>query len=374
MTSKAFGLAQLGNAYADGALSNRNKIINGAMTIDQRNAGAAVTAYFDYPVDRFQVARGAGTEDATFSAQQDSDVPSGAGFTKSLKFTVTGAETSFGADERVDIRQRVEGFNVADFGFGAAGASSVTLSFWVRSSLTGTFGGSFQNSAANRSYPYTYTISAANTWEYKVVTVSGDTSGTWVKDSGNGLTIFWSLGVGSNRVGTSGAWNANNNTGATSQVQLASTNGATFYLTGVQLEAGDTATPFEHRSYGAELALCQRYFQQLGGNSAEIHAHTLWTYSTIDGSSYVFFPTPMRASPTCTVVGAPNNVSGGTVLSANWSIFYNGAWRGCNVISLSTQSQTGVRLDAISIDSMVGGGAAGLYGGNQCNLIFSAEL
>ena len=272
----------------------RNKIINGAMTIDQRNAGAAVTTYFDYPVDRFQVARGAGTEDATFSAQQDSDVPSGAGFTKSLKFTVTAAETSIGADERVDIRQRVEGFNVADFGFGAAGASSVTLSFWVRSSLTGTFGGSFQNSAANRSYPYTYTISAANTWEYKVVTVSGDTSGTWVKDSGNGLTIFWSLGAGSNRVGTSGAWNANNNTGATGQVQLISTSGATFYLTGFQLEAGDTATPFEHRSYGQELALCQRYFALAPVAGAAIANGT----TTVDAP--VAYPVQMRAGATIT--------------------------------------------------------------------------
>ena len=276
----------------------RNKIINGAMTIDQRNAGAAVTAYFGYPVDRFQVARGAGTENATFSAQQDSDVPSGAGFTKSLKFTVTAAETSIGADERVDIRQRVEGFNVADFGFGAAGAASITLSFWVRSSLTGTFGGSFQNSAANRSYPYTYTISAANTWEYKVVTVSGDTSGTWVKDSGNGLTIFWSLGAGSNRVGTSGAWNANNNTGATGQVQLVSTNGATFYLTGVQLEAGDTATPFEHRSYGAELALCQRYFYTNATSGFEALNTLFSTYGSTYNYLHWHFKVSMRAAPT----------------------------------------------------------------------------
>ena len=272
MTSKARSLADLGNVYDDGALSNRNRIINGAMVIDQRNGGAAVTSYFAYPVDRFQVARGQGTEDATFSAQQDSDVPSGAGFTKSLKFTVTGAETSFGADERVDIRQRVEGFNVADFGFGASGASAITLSFWVRSSLTGTFGGSFQNSAANRSYPYTYTISAADTWEYKTVSISGDTSGTWVKDNGNGLTIFWSLGAGSNRAGTAGAWNANNNTGATGQVQLVSTNGATFYLTGVQLEVGDTATPFEHRSYGDELARCMRYATMYQGDGSGVYA------------------------------------------------------------------------------------------------------
>jgi hypothetical protein len=298
----------------------KNRIINGAMTIDQRNAGAAVTAYFSYPVDRFTIARGEGTENVTFSAQRSTDAPSGAGFTNSLQFTVTGAETSIAADERVDIRQRIEGFNVADLGFGAAGASTTTLSFWVRSSLTGTFGGSFSNAANNRSYPFAYTISTANTWEYKTVTIAGDTTGTWLKDNGNGLQVTWSLGAGTNRVGTAGAWNSNNNTGVTGQVQLISTSGATFYITGVQLEKGSTDTPFEFRSIGTELALCQRYFcktfnyetapaQNLGINAGAIN---FIAQAVQPWDAMWRFAVQMRATPTITTY-SPN------AASSNWS-------------------------------------------------------
>jgi hypothetical protein len=290
------------NISAVNSLGFRNRIINGDMRIDQRNAGAAVTTYFDYPVDRFQVARGAGTENATFSAQRSTDAPSGGSFTNSLQFTVTAAETSIAADERVDIRQRIEGFNFADLGFGVAGASPVTLSFWVRSSLTGTFGGALQNAASNRSYPYTYTISAANTWEYKTVAITGDTTGTWVKDNGNGLTVFWSLGAGTNRVGTAGAWNSNNNTGATGQVQLISTNGATWQVTGVQLEAGSVATPFERRDYGRELMMCQRYLKKvLSGKTGTGGIISSGAQLSTTGAflGYVCNP-PMRAAPTVT--------------------------------------------------------------------------
>jgi hypothetical protein len=246
---------------ADSLQGFRNRVINGNMVIDQRNAGASVTIDANaiiYVVDRWY-GRAQAT-DGVFTLQQDSSAP--AGFTKSLKATVTTADASIGSTQLYRIEQRIEGFNIADLGWGTASAQTVTLSFWVRSSLTGTFGGSVSNSAANRFYPFGFAISAANTWEYKTITITGDTSGTWLTDNGTGINISWSLGSGSDRLGTPGAWVSTQTQGVTGQTQLISTNGATFYITGVQLEAGSVATPFERRPYGTELALCQRYYEK----------------------------------------------------------------------------------------------------------------
>jgi hypothetical protein len=271
MTSKARQLADLGgdtanledisSAYSSGALSNRNKIINGAMTIDQRNAGTAVTVNSTgnfYAVDRF-FATGQ-SADGVFTAQQSS--AAAAGFNKSLLATVTTADASIGATQQYLVGQAIEGLNVAELGWGSSDAQTVTLSFWVRSSLTGTFGGSLVNSAFNRSYPFSYAISSADTWEYKTITVAGDTSGTWLTTNGVGIRLYFSLGAGSTYVGTAGSWSGSFLVGVTGQTNLIGTLNATWYVTGVQLEAGDTATPFEHRSYGDELALCQRYFEK----------------------------------------------------------------------------------------------------------------
>jgi hypothetical protein len=244
------------NYPSTGPLSNRNKIINGAMVIDQRNAGAAVTANGSFPVDRFFISD---TTDGAFSAQRVLEAP--AGFLYSAKFTTTTADASLTTTQNIHLHHRVEGLNVADLGWGTSSAQTVTLSFWVRSSLTGTFGGAFRNSATDRSYPFTYSISAADTWEYKTVTVAGDTSGTWLKDTGNGVSIMWGLGAGPDRSGTAGAWAGATYVSATGAVSVIGTLNATWQITGVQLEAGTVATPFEHRSFGQELALCQRYFE-----------------------------------------------------------------------------------------------------------------
>ena len=187
-----------GNAIGPGF---KNRIINGDMRIDQRNAGAAVTTSGSYVVDRFSVVN---VTDGAFSAQQDSSAPTG--FINSIKCTTTTADASLGTDQRYFVRQAIEGTNVADLGWGTANAKTVTLSFWVRSSLTGTFGGVLRNSASNRSYPFTYSISAANTWEQKSVTVAGDTSGTWLTTTGVGILVVFGLGVASNLSGTAGAW------------------------------------------------------------------------------------------------------------------------------------------------------------------------
>ena len=250
---------------ADNVFNNvgpfKNRIINGDMRIDQRNAGASVTINAGakaYTVDRWH-ANGQPT-DGVFTVQQSTTAPTG--FTNSLLATVTTADASIGVDQYYLLCQRIEGHNVADLGFGSAAAKTVTLSFWVRSSLTGTFSGSFENSAEDRAYPFTYSISSADTWEQKTITIAGDTSGTWLTNNEIGLLVWFDLGCGSNKRGTAGSWTGSNLYGATGAVQLIATNGATFYITGVQLEVGFVATPFEHRSYGDELARCQRYFEK----------------------------------------------------------------------------------------------------------------
>jgi hypothetical protein len=255
-------------SVADGVASGsfapvgmRNRIINGDMRIDQRNAGASYTQVNDtYSLDRWKgnsFDGGAATN--KFSVQRSATAP--ADFSNSLLVTSLAA-TADNASNIFNIEQRVEGFNSSDLSFGTANAKTITLSFWVRSSLTGTFGGAIKNSARNRAYPFTYTISSANTFEFKTVTIPGDTTGTWVgSTNGTGLWLSFGLGVGSTRSGTAGAWSAGDLFSATGAVSVVGTNGATFYITGVQLEAGTVVTPFERRPFGTELALCQRYFQ-----------------------------------------------------------------------------------------------------------------
>jgi hypothetical protein len=280
------------NYPSTGPLSNRNKIINGAMVIDQRNAGAAVTVNDGlqfFAVDRFF---GSGViSDAVFTLQRDTSAP--AGFSNSIKATVTTADASITENNSYSIHQRVEGFNATDFNFGTASAQNVTLSFWVRSSLTGSFGGSITNEAFDRVYPYSYSINAADTWEYKTVVIEGDTTGTWLKTNGMGLQVIWGLGAGSSRVAAAGAWTSTAARQSTGSTNLIATSGATFYITGVQLEAGTVATPFEHRSFGQELALCQRYFQVCRfGNVISAGASVATElYGQVD------FFSPMRANP-----------------------------------------------------------------------------
>jgi len=288
----------------EGSVNFRNRIINGDMRIDQRNAGAAVTinsATDTYFVDRF-LAVGQ-SSDGVFTVQQSTTAP--AGFVNSIIATVTTVDASIGSTQFYLLQHRIEGNNVADLGFGTANAKTVTLSFWVRSSLTGTFGGSLRNTAANRSYPFTYSISVADTWEQKSITIPGDTTGTWSTNNGIGITISFSLGDGSNRLGTAGAWAGANYSGATGQVQVIGTLNATWYITGVQLEVGSVATPFERRPFGAELALCQRYacstFQQgvaWGQNRGQPGLYVLTQSTSARVSATFKFPVSMRATPT----------------------------------------------------------------------------
>jgi hypothetical protein len=292
--------AQLyGVSMRNGGTAWVNRIINGDMRIDQRNAGAAVTANEALPVDRFRLSFG--NTSGAFSGQQTTTAPSG--FVNSLKYTTTTADASLGATEYATLYQIIEGLNVADLAWGTASAATVTLSFWCRSSQTGTFGGSLRNSANNRSYPFSYSISVANTWEQKSITIAGDTSGTWLTTNGAGVYINWSIGAGSTLSGTAGAWAAANYIGVTGAVNLIATLNADFYITGVQLEAGTVASPFERRDYGRELMMCQRYCQVAGGG-----ASGQW-WSAASPEMGITFAVPFRSAPTYTMFTTSVSVS-----------------------------------------------------------------
>jgi hypothetical protein len=291
----------------------RNRIINGAMVIDQRNNGSAVTTTGSYPVDRWVIAN---TSDGAFSAQRSTTAP--AGFANSLIVTTTTADATLTTTQQLIVTQNIEGFNVADFSFGTASALTVTISFWTRSSLTGTFGGALKNSAANRSYPFTYSISSANTWEYKTVTIAGDTTGTWLTDNGVGLTLVFGLGAGPDRSGTAGAWNSNNNNSATGTVSVIGTLNATWYITGVQLEVGSVATPFERRQYGQELALCQRYYWRAMGTATGAVGFPLFALGQIRSGTTadigILSPTTFRSVPAINFSGTVTLNDGATFI------------------------------------------------------------
>jgi hypothetical protein len=238
-----------------------NRIINGAMTIDQRNAGAAVTSSVDgvFAVDRFRFRNNGGT--GSYTVQQSTTAP--VGFNRSFAATVVTpslpAATGF-----FSVDQRVEGYNAADLLFGTAAAKQVTVSFWVRSSLTGTYCVSLRNSNASRSIATEYQISAADTWEFKTVTIQGDTTGTWAVDNSTGIFFDFSLGAGADRKSAIDTWVSQNSLATSNQVDWSNTSGATFYITGVQLEAGSTASPFAHENYADTLQKCQRYKNRFG--------------------------------------------------------------------------------------------------------------
>ena len=298
--TQAAQLAQYGANNV--GLSFKNRIINGDMLISQRNGTSSVTPTattfpWPYNVDRWLTVQ---TQASRFSVQQNQgSVTPPPGFTTYVGITSLGT-TSFGASDVFLLQQRIEGLNISDLGWGTANASAVTLSFWVRSSLTGTFSGSFNNSADNRSYVHTYTISAANTWEYKTITIPGDTTGTWATDNSAGILVSFSLGVGSTNTGAAGSWVSGLRLNATGAVNVLGTNGATFQVTGVQFEKGTVATSYDYLPYTTEFSLCERYFRvnrdTTGGSSGG---------SGNLGAFRIDF-TGMRTQPTLTVRNASN--------------------------------------------------------------------
>jgi len=323
-----------GSIVSSGSQGFKNKVINGAMMIDQRNAGASVTipaTTVTYTLDRFAAY---GSQASKFSVQQNAgSVTPPPGFTNYLGVTSLSAYT-VGSGEGFWIRQPIEGYNIAGLDWGKSTAKTVTLSFWVRSSLTGTFGGSIVDNFTPLSYPFSYTILAANTWEQKSITITGPTSGTFPTNNTAGLYLIFGLGTGSTGSGTAGAWtgaNLQNVTGATSVV---GTNAATWYITGVQLEKSTNASTFEFRSYGKELMLCQRYFEIVGNGQYTFLVGTTNSASGNEWDYFFKFMVQKRSNPSATVVGswAYNNTN-----AAN-SYVGNTGLDGFNYIQIATGS------------------------------------
>jgi len=308
----------------------KNRIINGDMVIDQRNAGASVTPINNqYTLDRWIANI---TQTGKFTVQQLSASPP-VSFSNYLGCTSASAYSVAAGDVFV-MNQRIEGFNTADLGWGTANAKTVTLSFQVYSSLTGTFGGSIFNSAENYSYPFSYSIPVANTWTTISVTIAGPTAGTWIgATNGRGMAVNFSLGTGTTYSGTAGSWSANTYYSATGATSVVGTNGATWYITGVQLEIGSTATPFERRLYNQELANCQRYYQVIGGvNGGFPMATSYFSAGSQTARFPISFPVVTRATPTVTKNGTwggnASQPSVGYISSAGFAMELNSSGSG----------------------------------------------
>jgi hypothetical protein len=353
------------------SVNMKNRIINGAMVIDQRNAGASVTpttANTTFSVDRWLCNASQATK---YTVQQNAgSVTPPAGFVNYMGVTSSSAY-SITSSDYFFLEQDIEGLNCGDLAWGTANAKTVTLSFWVYSSLTGTFGASLRNSSGGRSYPFSYTISAANTWEYKTVTIAGDTSGTWLTTNGIGIRLSYSIGSGSNWAGTAGAWNSDNDWTVSGAVSVVGTNGATFYITGVQLEVGSTATSFDYRPYTTELQLCQRYCINYRSADAGVYMRygSGYANSATNFEINVHFPVTMRTNPSLTV----------TSTASNYGIYVAGGVNACSTVpaldsSSDNPSVSTLNASSASTFSSSGGGSIISNNNTTSYMLFTAEL
>ena len=357
-------------SFDSGSIAFRNRVINGDMRIDQRNAGASYavpTGTTSYPVcDRWHFTKD--PSGMTLTVQQTSTAP--VGFTKSMVSTATVGVVPTSV-QFVCIQQKIEGNNCVDLGFGTSAATNVTASFWVRSSATGTYAFALKNSDNTRSYVATYSIAAIDTWEYKTITIPGDTSGTWLKDSGIGIRVHFDLGSGTGYNTTAGAWQSGDYNRTTGTSNWSQTTGNTFYITGVQLEKGTTATPFEFRPYGTELALCQRYCQMYSSTEAGNNARYGFgeAYTSTGFSCVMPLFQKMRVTPD--LASTAGFVSSFAVASRNTNT-------ACTSVTLYADGSTpSIASLAVSVASGLTAGSAGaLVSNNNKNtyLLYTAEL
>ncbi len=322
--SKARQLADLGNQVDDGAITGTNMVVNGAMTISQRGAGPFTNASGGYQtVDRFQLS---GTMGGSFTLEQVSDAPSGSGFDKSFKALAPTGFSSPTAAASAKIATSIEAQNLQHLMYGSSNAVTVTVSFWVKATVTGTYIFELYGDDSNRTISTAYTISTSNTWEKKIITIDGDVSGTINNDNGSGLTAQWWIGAGSNFTSGTlqtawGSYTAANR--AVGQVNGVASNNDAFYLTGVCLNVGDSAIDFPHEeSYGDTLAKCQRYFFK-PTNLAASNRYGIWQGRVVSGSNYnstFYLPVPMRASPTYIAgIGSDASFDSTTITVSNLS-------------------------------------------------------
>lgn len=344
----------------------KNRIINGAMEIDQRSAGTSTTVTGNSYVtcDRWQTFS---SQASKYSVQQNAgSVTPPAGFSNYLGVTSLSSY-SISSTDIFNITQIIEGYNTVDLAWGTSDAKTITVSFWVRSSLTGTFGGVVRNFAGTQNYPFTYTINSANTWEQKSITIAGSTTGTWISGNGRSLYLMINLGTGSTYSGTAGSWAGGNLWSATGATSVVGTSGATFYITGVQLEVGSVATEFERRPYGTELALCQRYYYALVQNKSSSLAviSNGCNWSSTEMNTAISFPTNMRTYPSLVQTTGTNYYrferNTGTDYFDSFSIYWAHG-NGCGLLNGSQISGTA--------------GHAGIIAFNDASasVAFSAEL
>ena len=359
------GITLAGQFDSASTFGFKNRIINGGMVIDQRNAGASVSnpaAVLTYGIDRWKYY---GTVASKFTVQQTPSATEtgyatrvAAGFTNYMAFT-SSASTIVASTDLYAFAQNIEGFNVSDLAWGTANAKTVTLSAWVYSSLTGTFSGSVGNNAANRCYPFSFSIPTANTWTQISITIPGDTSGTWLTNSSTGLQFWFNLGSGSSNLGTANAWGSTFYYGTTGAQSIIATNTATFYITGVQLEKGSTATSFDFRSYGTELALCQRYLPAFNGTAIYFSGQATTTTGTY---AQINFPVTTRVAPT--------GITTSTISGTNF-INYNSVGSGINVTALAYvfASPYNALITTTVASGLVAGNSSGL-----ATIITSAQI
>ena len=323
----------------------KNRIINGAMVIDQRNAGASITNIVGaaYSVDRMSLY---GTIASKYTGQQNAGaVTSPVGFSNYLGITSSSAYSVLAGDYFM-IQHSIEGLNSYDLNWGTANAKTVTLSFWAYSSLTGTFGGTLRAYNGSYSYPFSYSLPVANTWTQISVTITGATTGTFTATNGGNICVCFGLGVGSSFSGTAGSWSANTYFSATGATSVVGTSGATFYITGVQLEVGSSATGFEYRQYGQELALCQRYLPISNSQSTASQIAFGYNYGTTNAQVLYLFKVTPRIAPTG-ISTTPSQISlrnsGATPIAATGAVF-------------AGSSLEGVMMNITGVSGLVTGG------------------
>jgi hypothetical protein len=302
---------------AGNASSFKNRIINGGMTISQRNGTTAtlITADNQYGLDRFTYRTNLTSK---FTSTQSTNAP--AGFYNSNQTTVTTSATP-AAGEYASLKHSIEGYNSNDLAFGTANAKPVTLSFWVYSSVVGTYGGRLCNESLTQTFVFQYTVNAANTWEQKTISAVGSTTGTWNSTTAIGLAVQFDLGSGTAfQTSTLNAWQSADAIRAAGNVQLITNSGANWYVTGVQIEVGTVATSFDFRSYGTELALCQRYYWQ---TDDVVYMYGYGTTPGANAISQLTCPATMRAIPTVTITNTSQGSAFGTGATCKQVVYIN---------------------------------------------------
>ena len=316
--TKAAELAKMGEVLTNSQIGGRrNLIINGSQIVAQRGSDINDVANGGFCTDRFKISK-ANTDNLVLNLDQSTDTPTG--FSNSLKLSVGTVESALASDEYLQFGQRIEAQNLQHLNYGTSSAETLTLSFHVKSSITGTYAVSLFQSDATKYYSATYTISSANTWEFKTLKINGNTADVINNDNGEGLRVNWTLSAGSDYTsGSNDAWGAITNWSVGHNVSWITTSGATFFLTGVQLEVGSQATPFEHRSFGEELDLCQRYFQKY----SDVSGGGYVTNGIITGTRFygvIRWVTTMRANPTVAGTSGDFNVQSSANSASGYSI------------------------------------------------------